>query len=97
MLTRGGGASSGSGSAGGGGRLGIGGPPGSVAVPMPDAGSASAGGQLEGRAGAARAIGWILRHRRQLVISYLVVLHALVYVLSALLSRCRHPTAGGAR
>lgn len=83
MLTRGSGAP-----AGGGGRVGIGGPPGSVAVPMPAA-------QLEGSAErpVAVAVGWVLRHRRQLLGAYLVLLHLLVYICATLLSRCRHPAA----
>ena len=32
--------------------------------------------------------------RRQLLVTYMVLLHLLVYLLSSLLSRCRHPAAG---
>lgn len=89
MLTRGGSAA---GPAGGGssagGRVGIGGPPGSVVLPMPAA-------QLEGSTErpVAVAVGWVLRHRRQLMGAYLALLHLLVYVLASLLSRCGHPAA----
>jgi hypothetical protein len=72
MLTRGG-PGAGVGSSNGGGISGTAGPPGSVAVPMP------ATTEPSGR-GAMRAVGLLLRYRRQLAASYLVLLHALVYL-----------------
>lgn len=84
MLTRGEGPAPGR-------RLGIGGPPGSVSVPMP------AGGPLEGAASErplALALGWALRHRRGLLLGYLAFLHVLVYYVATLWGQCRQ--GGGA-
>jgi uncharacterized membrane protein YhfC len=41
----------------------------------------------------ALAVGWVLRHRRHLLVSYVVALHALVYICATLLSRCHTPAA----
>lgn len=68
-----------------GGRLGIGAPPGAVAVPMP-------GGQAQLDSTAQRplavAIGWALRHRRGLLAGYIGFLHVLVYIVATAWSNC---------
>lgn len=89
MLTRGGGAGSGS-EAPVQRRLGTGGPPGSVAVPMPAA-------ALEGAAErpVAVALGWVLRHRRGLLAAYGIFLHVLVYWTATMLSHCNHGSTAG--
>lgn len=74
-----------------GGRLGIGAPPGAVALPMP-----GGHGQLEGAAERplAVAIGWALRHRRGLLAGYIGFLHVLVYIIATMWSHCTHGGSG---
>jgi hypothetical protein len=85
MLTRGSGAIAAAEAGRAPGRLGIGGPPGSVAVAVPAAGVD--GGEARP---VALATGWVLRHRRRLMAIYVVALHALVYICATMLSRCSH-------
>lgn len=70
-------------------RLGIGGPPGSVSVPMP-------AGMLEGASERplAMALGWALSHRRGLLMGYLAFLHGLVYYVAT--AGQRHASSAGA-
>lgn len=79
MLTRGGEQQQRSGA-----RLGLGAPPGAVAVPMPG------GPALESTAQRplAVAIGWVLRHRRGLLAGYIGFLHVLVYFIATMWSHC---------
>ena len=59
--------------------LGIGGPPGSVAIPMPAAGAEAASWRKQLTTGPG-LVGLVLRYRKQLVLAYLVIVHVLLYL-----------------
>lgn len=81
MLTRGGGAGGGSSLPPPCQPLGVGGPPGSVAVGMPkDGGAAAAAAGPRSLLTLPGLLGLVLRYRKWLVIGYLVVLHIFVYL-----------------